>query len=89
MWILNFLKTNVNARRQNKFRKNKENHDWKEDYITIPKKPRLEKSEGRKQKDKLIITKYPNMNLFMQEAKLVCDKIGIPEGNPIKTTRPG
>ena len=34
---------NVNTEKQNKFRVNKEKHDWNEDYITISQEPRLEK----------------------------------------------
>ena len=30
---------------------NEENHDWKEYFITIPQKPRMEKSLGRNRKD--------------------------------------
>ena len=33
-------RTNVNTRRQNKYRVDKENHDWKEDYITISQEPK-------------------------------------------------
>ena len=41
---------------------NKENHDWKEDYITIPQEPTLKKkrkkkSQGRNQKSKQITNK--------------------------------
>ena len=36
----------------------KENLHWKEDYIIIPKEPRLDRIQVRNQKDKQIITKY-------------------------------
>ena len=53
-------KTNVNSRIQNKCRIEKENHDWKEDFVTSLQEPRLEKSQDRKQNNKQIITKYSN-----------------------------
>ena len=37
-------------RQHHKTKVNKENHDWKEVYITIPQEPRLEKSQDRNQK---------------------------------------
>ena len=36
-------RTNFNTRRQNKWRVHEENHDWKEEYITISSETRLEK----------------------------------------------
>ena len=43
-------RSNAN-RRQNKNEVDIENHDWKEDPITIFQKPRLEKSQDYNQKD--------------------------------------
>ena len=37
----------MSAHENNKFRVNKENHDWKEDYITISQEPKREKSKSR------------------------------------------
>ena len=51
-------KTNVNARRQNKCRVDKENQNWKEDDITISQEPKLEKSCGQNRKNKQFITEY-------------------------------
>ena len=41
-------KTNVYAKRQNYYWVNKENPRWKEDNITPPQEPQLEKYRGRK-----------------------------------------
>ena len=54
-------KTKAYAGTLNKFRINKENHDGKDDYITISLEPRMKKIQGRNQKSKQIITKYPNL----------------------------
>ena len=48
--ILQYHKTNINTRKQNKFRVNIENHEWKEDYITIPQEQKLQKCHGRIQR---------------------------------------
>ena len=40
--------TNTNTRRKNEYRDYKGNYVWKEDDITIAKKPRLENGQGRK-----------------------------------------
>ena len=53
-------KTNVEARRQNKCRVNKENYDKKEDYITILQEPKLEKIKKETEKGKQIIVNYAN-----------------------------
>ena len=47
--------THIYTRKQDKGRINKENNEWTEDYITIPKESRLEK-------DKLDTEKYCNIS---------------------------
>ena len=38
-----YHRPNVNSRKQNDYRFNKKNQDWKEDYITISQDPKLER----------------------------------------------
>ena len=42
----------------------KENHDWKEDYITIPQKLKLQKSRGKSKR------KTNNKQIFRQAISL-------------------
>ena len=65
-------------------------------YLTIAKKPRLEKSQGRNwKKKKLIINTYLNeqhhriKKLIYAGVKLVCAKIGVPLKNTIRNSKPG
>ena len=69
--------------KQNKCRFNKENHKWKEDYITITQETRLEKVKVETEKIKKLLSNIPRSNIIelnepiYAEAKLVCDEIGI------------
>ena len=40
------------------------NHDWKEDYITIPQKLRQEKSQGRNRKGKKLLPNILTDNII-------------------------
>ena len=77
---------NVNTRNQEKHRINNKNHEWIEDYITIPKESRLEKSQGRYEKVYKLLKHIPTDNvtelneLIYAGAELVSDKIDISEG---------
>ena len=57
---LTLVHCHINTRRQSEYSVNKENPDRKEDYITISKELKLEKSQDRSPKDKEIIAEYPN-----------------------------
>ena len=66
----------------------------KEDYITISKKPRLEKSQGRNWKNKLLTcTSMNNISelneLIYAGAKLVCAKIDVPLKNMKRNSKSG
>ena len=53
--------------------------------ITIPQEPRPDKSKGRKEMINKLLTNTPTNNIT--GAKLVSDKIGIPQGNPNRNTK--
>ena len=75
--------TPVNARRQNEFSLIIENHNWKEDYITISLESRLKKVMVETEKVYKLLPNIPTSNitelkdLIHMRAKLICDKIGI------------
>ena len=83
-----------NTRRQNRCRVNKENHDWKEDYITISllkqhwKKVKVETEKVNKLLQN-ISTDITKLNeLIHAQPKLSCDKIWVPQKNPNRNTKP-
>ena len=83
----------MEQRRKNKWRDYKENYIWKEDYITISKKPRLKNNQGKNWKNKLTINAYLNNLTELNEpiyagAKLVSDKIGAPLKNTNRNLKP-
>ena len=80
---------------QNRCCVNQENHNWKEDYITIRQEARLEKAKEETEKVNRLLPNIPTVNiseinqLIYSGAKLVCDKIGISRRNPNRNTKPG
>ena len=72
---------------KNECRDYKENLVRKENHITISQELRLESSQGRNWKDKLLLTHTPTNNitelneLIYAGTKLVCTKIGVPRKN--------
>ena len=74
------ITTNQKLTLEDKYCVNKEHHDWKEDCITIPQKPKMENSESRNRKGEQIINRYPKRqhhwtkHAEVKEGKLTCDK---------------
>ena len=86
--------TKYNTRGENKCRVDKENHDWKEDYINIPKESRLEKVKVETEKVDKLLPNIPMGNIKLDEqiyagGKLVCDRISVYQRNPKRNAKPG